>query len=457
MGGAHNIKLTFRTVEHLSKVLPENNVFDTEIAGFHVRPDKRGLTFRLFYRTKAGKQRILTLGRYGVITVKEARLKAVEALSIVAKGDDPRAVLEEAKIKEQQLQHQTIGAYLSGPYATYQSRRKDGEATLKRIKRDFADWLNKPMSSLTRADLERWQAVKEGRKEAKGKKEAQSKPQAFGTMNRSYGALSSMLSHAAERNVIPANPLKGVKLQRPVTLQQDQIEQALRRRYLEPEEVEALFQGLDGYQEEKRKQRRNSRSHGKAFLPDLDQVTYVDHVKPWVLLMFYTGFRPGDVAGLSWDHVNLAFKTIRKTIEKTAHHRPEPQTFPLSNAVVDVLGVWHGQKGKPKAGLVFPNPATGKRFDRTAMQKPWAKVRKLGGLPDDLQLYSLRHNFASQLVMSGADLLAVSRLMAHSDIQTTIQHYAHLRPDHTRDIVETFAQRQVVSTHQSQEYVLPKP
>ncbi|HSP31778.1 MAG TPA: tyrosine-type recombinase/integrase, partial [Halomonas sp.] len=54
-------------------------------------------------------------------------------------------------------------------------------------------------------------------------------------------------------------------------------------------------------------------------------------------------------------------------------------------------------------------------------------------------LYSLRHNFASQLVLAGIDLLTVSKLMAHSDIQTTIQFYAHLRPDHTRDAVEAFA------------------
>ncbi|XKH61708.1 tyrosine-type recombinase/integrase [Halomonas sediminis] len=63
----------------------------------------------------------------------------------------------------------------------------------------------------------------------------------------------------------------------------------------------------------------------------------------------------------------------------------------------------------------------------------------------------MRHNFASQMVMSGADLLAVSKLMAHSDIQTTVQHYAHLRPDHTRDIVEAFAQQQVTSNAGSYE------
>jgi len=54
-------------------------------------------------------------------------------------------------------------------------------------------------------------------------------------------------------------------------------------------------------------------------------------------------------------------------------------------------------------------------------------------------LYTLRHHFASQLVMAGVDLLTVSKLMAHSDIQTTIQHYAHLRPDHARDAVEAYA------------------
>lgn len=75
------------------------------------------------------------------------------------------------------------------------------------------------------------------------------------------------------------------------------------------------------------------------------------------------------------------------------------------------------------------------------MQKPWATVRKLSGLPEDLHLYSLRHNFASQLVMAGIDLLTVSKLMAHSDIQTTIQFYAHLRPDHSRDAVEAFARQ----------------
>lgn len=268
---------------------------------------------------------------------------------------------------------------------------------------------------------------------------------AFTTLTRAYGALCTMLAHAAERHIIPAHPLEKVKLQKPALNDDEMAEQADSRRYLEAWEVDALFAGLAAYQEEKREQRRQSRAHGKAYLPDLDNVAYVDHVAPWIQTMYFTGLRPGDLFGLRWEHVILeddAKKSkIRKVVEKTAHHRPEPMTFPLSTRIAGILRAWHQQQGKPARGLVFPSPRTGKRMTQTAMQKPWARIRQLSGLPENLVLYSLRHNFASQLVMEGNDLLTVAKLMAHSDIQTTIQHYAHLRPDHTHDAVEGFATR----------------
>lgn len=429
MASTTKMKLTARALEQLSKTPPESDVWDTDLAGYHVRAGQRGLTFRLYYRTKTGQRRMMTLGAYGALTAAQARGNATEALAIVAQGGDPRGVLEEIKAEAQRQQERTLLAYLDGPYTTVQSRKKDGKATLSRIRGAFGSWLDKPMGELSHVDVERWQ----GEREAKG--------EAFGTSKRSLGALKTLLAHAAARKVIPKNPLVGINLQRPATTDEQMAEQAAQRRYLETEEVEALFNGLDAYQDQKRQERQRSRVHGKAYLPNLDDVAYVDHVKPWILIMYYTGFRPGDLFGLRWEHVNLTFGNIRKVIEKTAHHRPEPMIFPLSRAVMGLLKVWHHQQGEPKTGLVFPSVRTGKRMDRTAMQKPWAKVRKLAGLPSDLVMYSLRHNFASQLVMDGVDLLTVAKLMAHSDIQTTIQHYAHLRPDHTRDAVEAFARQ----------------
>lgn len=223
MASTGKMNLNVTTLKQLTKEPPSGNVFDTELAGYHVRPGQRGLTFRLFYRTKTGIQRVLTIGRFGTLTADQARKIATEALLTVAQGGDPRALLEEAKVEKQRQQEQTLRAYLDDPYTAYQNRKKDGKGTLRRIQMDFAGWLDKPMTDITRADVEHWQAEQENAP----------KPRSFNTLKRSYDALRGLLAHAAERDVIPSNPLLRIKLQQPALSEDDLAELACKRRYLE--------------------------------------------------------------------------------------------------------------------------------------------------------------------------------------------------------------------------------
>ncbi|MDN3521532.1 site-specific integrase [Halomonas ramblicola] len=437
-GARRKVKITARAAADFHQTAdPLDRMWDTQLGGFHMVRKRSVTSWRILYRNTAGKERAITLGRYPAMTADQARKLAHEKLAEIYQGGDPLSARQVARDEAKHREAQTLAAYLEGPYTVYQGRRKKGAETLARIRRDFAAWLAKPMSSLTRTDVDRWQADMEGR------------GLAFSSLKRSYGALNTMLNVAVERGAIPENPLKGVKLERPALTEEELAEATSARRYLEDQEVVALFAGLEAYQEQKRAERRRSRYHGKPWLPDLDQVPYVDYAVPLISLMFYTGFRPGDLHGLRWEHVNLTFGTIRKVIEKTAHTRPEPQTFPLSPEAVAVLKAWHGQLGDPATGYVFTNTVTAGRYSSTAIGKPWRRIKdhtarlaKKGRIPQalsaDLELYTLRHNFASQLIMKGADLLAVSRLMGHADIQTTIEHYGHLAPDHKREFVNRF-------------------
>ena len=422
-------KLTARSMADFVKNSKSGSrLWDTEIKGFHARLRDSKVTFNLFYRSAEGIQRTVTIDKYPSITPDQAREIARQMMGRVASGEDIQATKKQTRDTEQQRQQQTLGAFITEVYTPYQiSRKKSGGDTIKMLQKHFVAWLGKPMGEITRKDVMSWQREKE------------KSGLAFETIRRTYGGLKTCLNYAVKVESINSHQLEKCQLEKPHLTESDLITAGSERRYLEETEIQAMFAGIEAYQEEKRIQRRSSRAHGKAHLPDLDQLEYVDHVAPFILTMYYTGFRPGDLLGMRWEHVNLNFKTIRKTIEKTAHHQPEPRTFPISSKAVEVLSVWHKQEGGPQAGYVFTNPITGNRFDKGAMQKPWAKIREKGGLPAGLQMYTLRHNFASKLILSGADLLTVSKLMAHTDIQTTIQHYGHLKPDMGRDIVEQFA------------------
>ncbi|BBP43446.1 tyrosine-type recombinase/integrase [Thiosulfativibrio zosterae] len=123
-------------------------------------------------------------------------------------------------------------------------------------------------------------------------------------------------------------------------------------------------------------------------------------------------------------------------INKLRHKNEYPTTNPLSDKVIELLKCWHEQNGSPQYGYVFANPSTGKPFLR--LYKPWEKIKALAQLPNELENYTLRHNFISQLVMNGANLLSIAKL-ATTSVEMIEQHYGHLQPDLQTRYINDFA------------------
>ena len=88
----------------------------------------------------------------------------------------------------------------------------------------------------------------------------------------------------------------------------------------------------------------------------------------------------------------------------------------------------------PESTYVFYNKDGSRLRD---IRGSYNKAIKASGL-DHMTFHSLRHTYASLLVMKGRDLPTVQQLLGHADIKTTMR-YAHLAPDHLRLAVEDFS------------------
>jgi hypothetical protein len=99
-GGANRaiVRLTKRAIDQAKPLPKPYFVWDGELKGFGARIDPGGAkTFAVRYRPKShgasAPKRFVTIGRYGALTVDEARNRAKEILGAVATGADPAADL----------------------------------------------------------------------------------------------------------------------------------------------------------------------------------------------------------------------------------------------------------------------------------------------------------------------------------------------------------------------------
>ena len=87
---ASQITLTDLELRSLKGRTERYEVYDAKIPGFGVRVSPSGIkSFVLLYRQK-GRARRLTLGRYPVVSLADARRLAFDALNGVAHGSDPQ-------------------------------------------------------------------------------------------------------------------------------------------------------------------------------------------------------------------------------------------------------------------------------------------------------------------------------------------------------------------------------
>ena len=216
------------------------------------------------------------------------------------------------------------------------------------------------------------------------------------TINFEIGTLRTIFNMAIKWGYMKENPTKGV-----VRLK---VNDSKAPRFLTKEECHRLLE--------------NSPS-------DLRNIFYT---------FLNTGMRKAELENLEWSDIDFKRRKIKIRRKDFWQPKTGEREIPMNQGTCDLLKSLKQKNDKGlKSNFIFPHADGGKIKEKLRRQLiRIAQKAKIDGLT---KLHSLRHTYASHLVMSGVDLPTVQKLMGHSDIQTTMI-YSHLAPDHLADAVE---------------------
>lgn len=275
---------------------------DPALSGLYLVVQASGVkSWALRYRY-AGKPAKLTLGRWPLMGIADARAAATAAIDKVERGRDPSAekrVTKAAKVEAQLSDRDKVKTLIGQFDKRHLSGLKSGVMVRRELDRHVvAVWGDRNIQDIARRDvIDLLDNIADSGREV--------------TANRVRAYLNKFLNWCVERDILPLNPATGVK---PVA------KEASRDRVLTDNEVRWFWQACDA----------------EAF--------------PWgpfgrVLLL--TGQRLNEVAKMTDREINA--DQWHLSADRTKNGRAH--VVPLSAAVLDALGAVERIDGK--AGLIF--------------------------------------------------------------------------------------------------------
>ena len=172
------------------------------------------------------------------------------------------------------------------------------------------------------------------------------------------------------------------------------------------------------------------------FLSEAECKKLLDACNEWEYPIFYTflntGMRKSELLNIEWSDVDFNRRKIKIRVKDNWSPKTDEREIPINNTLLKLLKK-HREESK-KGSFVF-HDGRGDQIENNRLRKRIMSLTKKCGFPEVTKLHTLRHTFASHLVMKGIDLPTVKKLMGHSDIQTTMI-YSHLADEHVDKAVE---------------------
>lgn len=157
-------------------------------------------------------------------------------------------------------------------------------------------------------------------------------------------------------------------------------------------------------------------------------------------LLFSSGLRVSELVGLDRDHINLK----RREFMVRGKGQKDRPIF-ISVIAADWLQRYLDKRTDTTKPLFIRFGGNKKvdlsgnfhRLTARSVQRLVAHYALMAGITKHVSPHTMRHSFATNLLMNGADLRSVQAMLGHSNISTT-QIYTHVTDPHLRAVHEQF-------------------
>lgn len=352
---------------------------DDEIRGFGIKVFPSGAKTFFLEKKISGRSRRMSLGRFGEITVDQARKEAIKLAGHIVTGGDPVAEKAQRKMEAKTLREVFIA---------YMGRRELKPQTLKDIGRCmsevYPDWLDKPFTKVT-PDM----VVKRHREHGEHRSEARANL-AMRYLRAIFNFAMVEYTAADGKSLLDQNPVRKLSL----TKSWHRVER--RRSLIKEHELGPWFDAVSAI--------------GNPILRD------------YLRLLLLTGLRRQEAATLKWADVDLSARTL--TIPDPKNR--EPHTLPLSDYLFGMLEEAHSHKVND---FVFPGTGAGGHL--VEPRKQIAKVVDACGIA--FTPHDLRRTFATVAESLDIPAFAVRRLLNHKTGSDVTGGYLVISPERLRE------------------------
>ena len=174
-------------------------------------------------------------------------------------------------------------------------------------------------------------------------------------------------------------------------------------------------------------------------IPDDGAVTSLRD-KAIVELLFSSGLRVSELVSLDRDHIN----TKRREFMVRGKGQKDRPIF-ISQKAAHIIEEYLAKRADTLPALflnVSRNNTGGtsgnyRRLSTRSVQRMVSKYAKLAGITKHVTPHTMRHSYATDLLMNGADIRSVQTMLGHSDISTT-QVYTHVTDQHLKETYEKY-------------------